>query len=561
MPRRPEWITADYLQNMTRCLPIGDIWFLPRLIIDFKTFTDIHRLPSILKNWAEKIDGLGFLARRVEEFEKIFNAFSKNHPMEIEFDERDIEQMANNLFMMSLIQLKEIYWKYFRECNGNFSKPLRRLDEPGWIADLPKPVQGDLRATGAIRRFDPYIFPELPFTGVGYLIRDGEFSDQIAKALYLWRLQEIAQLSNLIDPTPSHPLRFTHTRLVHSFDVYALITLILFNNRFSLPRGFFKNGCSGGLLHDIATSSGGDGTKMVDPTLFCEEKNFSYYLDLYRRNWEKVCRKFGLDEKLIIEMINGLGILGEILDIADKLAYVGRDVSVYLSRYNPNNLGINPQRYYQVSDFSRSHPFFCSAWDSVRIAEGKVFFENPKALADALQARAFMQRDLYFNERSRSFESILGNIILKYMHSKGKLRREDLLQKNDRFLEGIVARFSGIESVFFSGYSLGELAAETYATMDSARRREWELFESGNILVAIEDTRGKIKPATDFLVRSPDDSIRPFSEAFPAEASKIHQTISLKRPIYLYYLKNTKFNPDFLAKLQAFRQKEMERRI
>lgn len=562
MPRWQKWITAEYLQGITRCLRIGDIWFLPRLVLDFKSFTDINRLPNFLMLWAEKIEGLNFLIRRINNFNEFFDAFKKNLlPPEAGYDERDVEGEANNLFLRFLFALKEIYWEYFSSHNGNFSRVLRGFDEPPWMTELPTAVQGNLRYDAAIQRFDdPHIMPEVPFTGIGYLLREDGLFKKVADALYLWRLFEIAQLSNLTDPTRDYPQRFIHSRLAHSMTVYVIMALILFNNRKAIPKGLFKNGCVAALIHDIATVAGGDGTKMVDPGYFCEEKNFAEYLNLFRHRWKKICEDLGLDESWITDIVNGCGLGGKILNISDKWGYGSYDTSVFLNRYCPNDWRLQPAGYTEVQDFIQQNPLAFSAWDSVKVMGDEVFFLSPESLGQALFARAMMIEKLYYEKDSRSFEAVLANIVLKYLFAKGKLDRQKLFLMNDNDLEEIVSQFTGIPFSFHYGHALGTIESEAFASIEEAYRRETEIIASGNAFVVLEDCRGRINPATDFLTLDHNKRIRPFSEACPEMTEKIHEKTTLKELIFLHRLTSVEIKPSVAKILEKFHLQELKRR-
>ncbi|MFA5926020.1 MAG: hypothetical protein WC831_03715 [Parcubacteria group bacterium] len=561
MPHHPEWITADYLTKMTRCLPIGDVWLMPQQIIRYEKFTDIINLPYFLRYWAEKIEKLHFLIPAIDKFDSHFRAFKQNK-LSLEWDEEDIRVAARNLFRMFLERLGEIYWEYFRLNNDGFSdKRLKTLNEPAWMKKMPKAVRGDLRAKGAVNRFDqPWLVPNLPFTGISYLLNDNGLFAAIDKVLYLRRLMGILQLSNLMDPSRTYSQGFIHTRFVHSMDTYVIMLLILYNNRHILPKKLFKSLAVAALIHDLATPAGGDGTKIIDPDYFCEERNLPEYIKLYSAGWKKVCESLNLIEEIIFQSVRGLGLCGKILDVADKLAYSSRDTSIFLNRFDTGMKLIYSEDYREIQWRSGIQPPLYSAWDSVKIVGQEVVFLNPKKLGDAMHGRALMCKNFYFNAYARSFEAILAKCVLSYLYAKKLINRSLLYQITDRDLEGIVSKFTGVPFAFHASHALGRITTETFASLEAAKKREAEIIKDGNFFVTIEDTRGRIKPATHFLVRTPEGKICPYSEACPEEAGHIQSIVTLEKALFLHYLENTEIQPEAAEKLRIFQKEELGRR-
>jgi hypothetical protein len=166
------------------------------------------------------------------------------------------------------------------------------------------------------------IVPQAPFAGFGYVVRDSEFLSDLAEVFNLYRLWHILQLAFLHDPVGKEDggslkgvsYQFPHTRYLHTIDVLAHYALIL--HRLGIRS---RTGIVAALTHDILTPAGGDTIKQIDPDLFDEDAN--YPLLLKDAGWPMFRDKYGIDENMLVETILNRGVLGQILDIADKSAF------------------------------------------------------------------------------------------------------------------------------------------------------------------------------------------------------------------------------------------------
>lgn len=527
MPRWPRWITAEHLAKMPECLRFGDILYLSKMISSSEEMrlvkNTLLRQPNILNQ---------------------LPAF--------------VRESAKRTSPYSL--LTALRFEYEHACEINYADGT--IIEPEWSRNLPDFMKADLRANLAICDLPQdieFIVPNIPHAGLGYIILEDGLVSNVGLAIGLWRLQGITQLANLTDPVVneleigSWSRRFEHTRLVHSLDAYVIMSLILLNNRDILNESLRLNGSVTGLLHDLATPAGGDGTKPLDPIAFSEEKNIGRFLT--GEKWLAICERYGLDTKMIISAIQGEGILGKILDAADRIAYVARDVRVYLGRYTPKSSLPWPISYETIRLFAESKPHFCTVWDCVRIMDGKVVFTDPVRLADFLLGRIYMCKNLYYNSHARSFETILANTVLRYMYRQGIVKWEDFYRFEDYYLDRIIEDFIGRRYAMHNAFAIGEPFSETFSSFGEASERKAQLFEEGIIFSVLEDARNKIKTATEYLVLL-NGKIMPFFEAFPEEAAKIQQVAVIEKPFYLFYLKNMDIKPEAEKVLREFYIKE-----
>lgn len=533
MPRWSERITEKYLTEMTRCLRIGDVVISP---VAFDYFDE--SIMRSIYDWIWKKDLLSLVGIEVEKVPPK-NA-TRSHIRHI------LGKIREAYILEKIMFKKDPPW---------FKKAPRdlKLACANWEVDNPLT---DLTIYGK----------SLEFTGIRkFSIADEELAWEVDGRLGIFRrLIPRAQLANLTDPVyhfaeaaRAYPLPFTHSRYEHTHLVYLFLCLIMFNNRCYLSRYQRKHGRVAALLHDFQTPAGGDGTKIIDPVAFDEELSLEEFLEGY--DWEILRRRFGLSKRLIIDIVRGRGILGILLDIADKIAYISRDLSEYLDRYNPNGPSGYSESCSEIWVFADSHPKLCTLWDTVNLTNGKVFFEDAERLYNFSKMHALLSKNFYHNPASRPFEAIVSNPALKYLYVNGKIKREKIIAMPDFEYQWLIENFLGIPCVMGSPHALGKLHFETFASSEEARRREIELLAESGTLTVIEDLTGKIKPATYFNVLDKKGGIAPFSQIYPDKAEEISGIIKRDKPVCLYVARDTAIKPEVLENLRNFRKKELLR--
>lgn len=543
MPRWPEWITAEYLRHMTRCLRIGDIVYLPRTILDISV---MH--PVIDELWKN-----GVL------------------PNALPGSQRGLASEIPKSFVWQMLRDTYVHYCEINSVKDKGGWHIRRVREPNWVKQVPDILKGDMRALAEIHGLQEDFFvnmwwplqPCIPFTSVSYLIRERGLTESIAMGIHLFRQHNNKQLGYLHNTAIAKEggqliLRFHTTRFTHSMDVSSSFNLIAYNNRDQLSYYLRKNGRAASLTHDVMMVAGGDSVKLADPDAFCEEKNF--FRLFKRKGWKDSKKRLGLSNTRINSAVQGKGVAGKILDIADKI-YVARDLDDYF--YSHNLLGVYGQAdgYHALKELALSNPLICDYWDSVKVGpDGEVYFADAEKLIKLLSLRTLLFREMYFHPGSRYLEFLVSNVMVKYMLDKKMVKHDDLIewmtdQDLDHLINKLLGGHFGIDSADF----LGAPHVETFHSTEEAYAREADLIRRGIALTFVDIVRG-IKTCTDFKVETTSGKIRSLIEAYPSDASKIEQLAVINNPIRLYYITDTRINKQVLEAIHAYRGRELERR-
>jgi HD superfamily phosphohydrolase len=283
----------------------------------------------------------------------------------------------------------------------------------------------------------------------------------------IWRLGGVSQLGYLIPPPDEGfenktiyylPNYFPHTRWGHSMLVAALVEIVLARN------GFTKEERAPVLLafasHDIATPAGGDSVMRIDKKELDEENNFNYVLerDGLDRRWKE---KFGFDLAAAQEWIKGKGVMGSLLNVIDRIAYVALDCYYF-------GHGAKSKTRRMVSRL----PLIMDVWqDIVFTADKKRFyFRDTRRLYDFLKLRMLEHTELLLNPRSRALDHTLFKA-LKGLYENREISKEDLLYWNDDILNAKVMEIN-------KTYPRGFLTPDKF---------EWKFFQSQFLMERFSD--------------------------------------------------------------------------
>jgi hypothetical protein len=328
--------------------------------------------------------------------------------------------IARNALMKNTVERsQDYYWERMGSEDGK---------EPAWIEDLPLQARMWLRYDFCIHHEEPLaIINNFPHTGLWYMVREGGLCDDLERLFGLRRLQGVKQLGFLQQPWTSmdqqHLMPLTRdNRYVHSLDVHALTAVMAHN--LGLSRTLRNTVCTAGFTHDWLTPAGGDSVKFVDSMAFDEDFNYAAQLrHLPQDKWEKIKKKYAINEHLLCEAILNRGLLGEILDIADKLAYVGRDLLTCLEvMLDPeeDEAYVGTRALHQLV---KEFPYISGIWDAVKRKEGHAVFDNEHVwrLIGFLKARIVLFRELYYHPRARFGEYLISRVLVKMLYNEGNV--------------------------------------------------------------------------------------------------------------------------------------------
>ena len=408
--------------------------------------------------------------------------------------------------------------------------------EPSWTKKMPMSVRTYMRLHYALTQEDAFqIVGTLRHTGLSYMTTEGGLCEDIFHAFGLGRLNHIKQLGFLQIPIYNDYLRSAplseSSRWVHSLDVMAIASVIGHNFKLSEPDMNMLRTLA--LTHDVATPAGGDSVKMVDIERLDEDAN--YHLILDRVDFASLATKYHLKREVLLDGIFNKGMLGEILDIADKLAYVARDIDtcrhhLEAGAYLHDHLGL--QTLLQLLE---RFPYVCSIWDCVgKTEDGRPCFTDIRRLVAFLKVRLLLFRELYYHPASRFGEFLMSRLFVKVLYEKGTLTRDELLVMTDEDLH------HKLDEEFGIGLALDTCSSELarvreFSTLEEAQAFVDTLKREGNLFVLLDDYRRSIKTGTHFLVSTPQGA-RTLDEADPGSAQELNEMATMLPMVHVYYL-------------------------
>jgi hypothetical protein len=429
-----------------------------------------------------------------------------------------------------LFQLQREY-KEFRE---------EHHKEPKWFRHVTEPMRHWLRSdylmfNGEVEPL--YLFPQLPFSGIGYHIWEYGFSWRIHDAFNLGRLAQIKQLGYLYPPinegeeTYVTTLEFPQHRLTHMFDVRAIGKLILINNGIlpDTPEGKLDHvlNDTAGLTHDVRTPAGGDSIKGIDPFEFDEDLHYYKTLEtIDRSNLPEFTPEV---MELLPKVIMNEGKIGAVLDIADKVAYLCRDLQAFY------HYQMTTEARMWIDEILRAQPLVCSVWETVRIDGDVVYFTDKDRLVKWLELRCLMFRHLYQNPRARFWEQFVKTIVSERMYKTGALTANQLRSMTDLQLSMLLWEEVGFNYPPSMLWGTFKEKREGFETWEDANACQQQLRKEGIVISMIEKSFINLKTGDKFLIKT-RKGIMPLKDADPCVSAHLQSLIQPENNFTLHYL-------------------------
>lgn len=440
----------------------------------------------------------------------------------------------------SLIARNQLSWDLLDRQTRYSREVMEGGREPEWVARLPLHVQRWLRHFYATQELDPLsIVGNLPNSGLCYMVEEGGLCEEAMRVLNLWRLQQVNQLGFLQAPwvsmtNQSFVGKLTHTtRWVHSLDVMCIGSVIAHN--LGLEGRELNTQRLALFSHDRGTPAGGDSVKLIDLVAFDEDANYERLLHerTDRKAWQDLKAKWDIDEKELLQAILNKGLMGQVLDIADKLAYVARDIetcmNVFVSEGDEDvYIGMKA-----LDELRREHRDLCGVWDAVRRDADDPVFADAGRLIAFLKARIVLFRELYYHPRARFGEYLISRVLVKRLYDDGILTRDQLLEMGDGELETHLQQAYGGHNILRSLSLKSQM--RSFATREEAATFKRELEQGGETFSLMENHLNAIKPGTHFLVDCPGGP-KPLSEAYPGDAQELWEMANMLPGVHVYYL-------------------------
>lgn len=385
---------------------------------------------------------------------------------------------------------------------------------------------------------DQEFFISLPYSNLAEWIYDKEEVFKAFEAFPTWRLHRIKALSflvNLGDEDKQYFDQFGQTRLQHTLLVSRVSEKILRQNNF--PENTINISIAAGVLHDIATPALGDAIKPLDLPNLHEEENWKDVVD--DKGWSYL-EEIGTTPDEIDDIIHNKGLLGEILDIADRISYVMVDAGSVI---------ISPRVESQGQDIDivlLEDTKVGNIYQDVKIDRetNKVYFTNPERLKHFLEIRAILHKDLYLNHVSQSRDLLIEGLLRRFYTTDES--SQDLLtpKKLRRLTDDHVLQFLADKYEVGSGSNELEVSwffinwvpkhKEFFENLEDANTRKKEVEESGKIVLGIKNNNG-FNTGVGYNVLTPDNEIVPLKEYDPEFSERLQRiSDSVKRTILFY---------------------------
>lgn len=408
--------------------------------------------------------------------------------------------------------------------------------EPGWVKNrrVPNTIIHEIRRQHALSgSSSELVVPHSGHGGVRFCIPNVGLIADAERVCRFDRLKGIRQLSTLRTPVIEHCVagpadakparrRFPHTRAEHSRLVAAMMTFLAHN----LGQHPLGPATVAGIGHDTLTAAGGDMTHALDRAAFDEDKHFATFAR--SPAFGDFAQHWGLPVELITETIAGRGLLGDLLDFADKLAYVGLDVDMYLRAISENGPLWYPKGFLEIEELVQKHPDICRVWETAEIREGQLVVGDFEALTAFLQLRMLLFRWLYYNPMCLPWEHAITELVLRPMYQSGFVTQEELLRHDDQWLSWQMDEFlerplrSGTDGFLESlePHAVG-ISFETYSTVEAAKARARQFNDIPSQIAVVDEMPPVTKTGADRFRVWDQGKVKTFRQAAPKHAERL----------------------------------------
>ena len=392
---------------------------------------------------------------------------------------------------------------------------------------------------------DAWINERLPYSDIrNEWLLEGSVYQEAYVAFPLYRLGEIKSLSFLsfrpsLDSTVEIEVNvpFTHDRLDHSL-VVAMVSEKIFR-RNGYDEQTINRGIIAGLLHDIATPALGDSTKSLDPVNLHEEDHWREVID---NEGYRFLERHDVDPLEMSAIIKNQGMHGVVLDIADRITYVMKDL-----HHTTGFSGIlSDTNFTELAEKLAKNQSIGNIYRDVHIDPDtqQVYFDDPARLFDFLELRGLLHFSLYQNPLSAGRDALVSHF-LEPFYTPGQptkdrpLTPSRLREMTDRelmiFLSEQYGRHPASYDFFYNDMSAWNPKFEQFASVGEANKRRAQMRDEPDTLPLDIIVMKGFDPGTDYLVRADDGTIVPFKDAYPQRAMMLREMSEETKGIYLFY--------------------------
>lgn len=383
----------------------------------------------------------------------------------------------------------------------------------------------------------------LPYSDLARWLPWDSFYEVAQNKLPLGRLGGIRTLSFLsyigTDNDSVQFLEYTHTRLDHSLTVAMVIETILKRNGF--PQDDINLGIVSGLIHDIGMPAYGDATKKIDPEALDEEKHWWKALG---KDGQRFITELGMSRKKMESIVCNKGVLGQVLDIADRITYTMKDL--YLTAGEKKEI-LNPSlspRLLPIRLLLSYNPDVGNIYKDVGVDRktGMVFFNDPENLNIFLLLRAHMYQMLYLNPINQGRDLFVKHLIepLYSRNGKRELTPDKLREMTDSELLMLMQKHyqksAQIPNSLYNDLTNWRPEFKKFDSLEEATKFENEIKELENIIAIDKAYECKgFDPGTSYnVVVNKKGDIEPFKDSHHG-SREIERIADSTRGFYVFY--------------------------
>lgn len=361
------------------------------------------------------------------------------------------------------------------------------------------------------------------------------FQPQVERLRNIQCLSFLSYINNDVDIEDQSLYRFGHDRFNHTYMVAVTGATILTQNKVS--KLDFKKYLAAAFLHDAATPGLGDATKFVDNKNLHEEL---FWQEILTEDNKEFLQNIPSNLDEIDSIIKNKGLLGEVLDIADRITYVCQDLGNMFSK--PRKELSKNEFTNKLSKFIFLNPKIGDIYKDVQITQkGEVYFSNPQRLHQFLWLRALLHQKFYMHPVSQGRDLIVTSFIKPCYNSEnntlGQLTPKILRQMDDNQVIDYLAQKNNLSSYNFDNLldKWFPQFYERFQDKESLQKRIKFLKNDSQIkIIGIKECKG-FNPSTKYKVKDKEGKIVTYHEYNPQGAKVIEKIAQKTKGLFLFY--------------------------
>lgn len=393
-----------------------------------------------------------------------------------------------------------------------------------------------------------------PFSSLDGNYLEGQLPVDLIHTSSVRRLKGIRQLGFLADREPGTTINL-HNRFSHTITVASIMQKILSGNGFSQEN--IELGVASAILHDIAMPAFGDATKLLDPQALDEETRWQ---EAANRKVLQILKANHISLDRVDAVIQNKGLLGRVLDIADRIVYTTKDLHVveleshgrYFDSLPPLKPDAELTKEGRVGLYFYNH-FISKMGDlyrsvSVNHDTQQVFLTDEEGLGWFLAMRAMLHAHIYLHPHNLGRDLIVQKMLQPFYQPQtdvfpnpdpSKLTPQKLRKMTDADLRDHIFKYrSPQQFAMYVDVTFPSWAPsyEKFANLVDVEKRRQELEQEDDVsVIGIRTIKG-FNAGLNYLVDT-QSGLASFAQVNPWLAERIQKLEEGTRATYLFYTK------------------------